>query len=152
MSGVLQNPLSSQQHPVKTFGLINNLNFTKSLQPLSCCFLVADLAVVYRSFYRNLSLILLKSHSHRHKHHIVTAFLSNRSSTNSYPISYHPKNVHLMEQLTFFFFPESYKLSSFKSKINKLDFISLSSLLSLSSFSIVRALYRALWLFPNIAH
>ena len=70
-----------------------------------------------------------EAHQDHQKLESLTPFPSfTVSSTNSVPqIIIYPKNVQYMERLAFSFLPESYNLPSFKSKINKLDLISLSS-------------------------
>ena len=65
--------------------------------------------------------------------------------------SFIPRTCNLRNVLPASCFPESYNLPSFKSRINKLDLIPLSSwpfAFLISSF--VEALYRLPWSFPNI--
>ena len=120
----------------KAICLINNPNLTKSLQPLSRRRLVGDLYVYYRFFnghcsqeIREIILAPLRrvrttrssTHSHRFQVSLPT------SRTLSHKSSFIPRTCNLWNLLPSCF-PESYNLPSFKSKINSLDLISLSSL------------------------
>ena len=120
----------------KAIRLINNPNLTKSLQPLSHRRLVGDLSIFYR--YSN-------GHCSQEIWDIIPVPLrhvrTTRSSTHSHPFqvslptsrtlshqsSFIPRTCNLWNVLPSSCFPESYNLPSFKSKINKLDLISLSS-------------------------
>ena len=89
-----------------------------------------------------------------------------RSSTHSHPFqvslpnprtlshksSFIPRTCNLWNVLPSSCFPESYNMPSFKSKINKLDLISLPLSCSLPSFFFVGALYWPPWPFLNITH
>ena len=128
----------------KAIRLINNPNLTKSLQPLSHRRLVGDLSIFYKYFH---------GHCSQEIREIIPVSLrrvrTTRSSTHSHPFqvslpnprtlshktSFIPRTCNLWNVLPSSCFPESYNLPSFKSKINKLDLISLSPLShSLSSF------------------
>ena len=116
--------------------LINNPNLTKSLQPLSPCRLVGHLSIFYRYF---------NGHCSQEIRDIIPVPLrpvkTTRSSTHSHPFqvslpnprtlshksSFIPRTCNVWNVLPSSCFPESYNLPSFKSKINKLDLISLSS-------------------------
>ena len=107
-----------------------------SLQPLSHRRLVGDLSIYYRYF---------NGHYSQEIRNIIPGPLrrvrTTRSSTHSHPFrvslpnprtlshksSFIPRANNLWNVLPFSCFPESYNLPSFKSKINKLDLISLSS-------------------------
>ena len=120
----------------KAIHLINNPNLTNSLQSLSHCRLVADLSIFYHYFHghcspeiKNIILDPLR--------HVQTT----RSSTYSHPFqvtlpnprtlshksSFIPRTSQMWNSLPPTTFPESSNLSSFKSKTNKLDLISLST-------------------------
>ena len=119
--------------------LINYPNLTNSLQPLSHCHLVADLSIFYCYFHGHYSLEI--------KNIIPDPLLTSRcvqatrSSTHSHPFqvilsnpqtlarksSLIPRTSQLWNSLSSSIFPEAYSLSAFKSNINKLDFISLST-------------------------
>ena len=91
-----------------------------------------------------------------------------RSSTHSHPFqvslpnprtlshksSFIPRTCNLWNILPSSCFPESYNLPSFKSNVNRLDLISLSSQLLTFFFlpMLGRALYRSPWPFLNITH
>ena len=112
------------------------LTSSKSLQPLSHRRLVGDLSIYYRYF---------NGHCSQEIKDIIPAPLrhvrTTRSSTHSHPFqvslpnpqtlshisSFIPRTCNLWNILSSSCFPESYNLPSFKSKINKLDLISLSS-------------------------
>ena len=120
----------------KAIRLINNPNLTKSLQPLSYHLLVGDLSIYYRYF---------NGHCSQEIREIIPVPLrrvrTTRSSAHSLPFqvslptsrplshksSFIPRTWNLWNVLSSSCFPESYNLPSFKSKINKLDLISLSS-------------------------
>ena len=121
----------------KAIHLINDPNLTKSLQPLSHRrLLVGDLSIFYRYFH---------GHCSQEIREIIPAPLrhvrSSRSTTHSHPFQVSlpnprslshksasiPRTCNLRNALSSSCFPESYNLLSFKSKINKLDLISLSS-------------------------
>ena len=116
--------------------LINNPNLAKSLQPLSHRRLVGDLSIFYR---------YLHGHCSQEIREIIYVPLrcvrTTRSSTHSHPFqvslpnprtlshksSIIPRTCNLWNVLPSSYFPESYNLPYFKSKINKLYLISLSS-------------------------
>ena len=116
--------------------LINNPNLTKSLQPLSHRRLVGDLSIFYR---------YLHGHCSQEIREIIPVPLrcvrTTRSSTHSHPFqvslpnprtlshksSIIPRTCNLWNVLPSSYFPESYNLPYFKSKISKLYLISLSS-------------------------
>ena len=146
----------------KAIRLINNSTLAKSLQPLSQRRLVGELSIFYRYFNGRCS---------QEIRDIIpvplTRVRTTRSSTYSHPFqvslptsqtlanksSCIPRACNLWNVLPSSSFPESYNLQSFKSKINKLDLISLSPLsfhFLLSSFA--GALYRPPWPFLNIIH
>ena len=120
----------------KAVRLINNPNLTKSLQPLSHRGLVGDLSIFYRYF---------NGHCSQEIRDIIPVplmrFRTTRSSTHSHPFqvslpnprtlshksSFIPRTCNLWNVLPSSCFPESYNLPSFKSNVNKLDLISLSS-------------------------
>ena len=120
----------------KAICLINNPNLIKSLQPLSHRRLVGDLSIFYRYF---------NGHCSQEIRDIIPVPLrrvrTTRSSTHSHPFqvslptsrilshksSFIPRTCNLWNVLLSSCFPESYKVPSFKSKINKLDLIVLSS-------------------------
>ena len=120
----------------KAIRLINNPNLTKSLQPLSHRRLVGDLSVFGRYF---------DGHRSQEIRDIIPVPLrrarTTRSSTHSHPFqvslpnprtlphksSFIPRTCNLWNVLPSSCFPESYNLPSFKSNVNKLDLISLSS-------------------------
>ena len=120
----------------KAIRLINNPNLTNSLQSLSHNRLVADLSIFYRYFHGHWSQEI--------KNIIpdpVRRVRTTRSSTYSHPFqvtlpnprtlshksSFIPRTSQLWNSLPPTTFPESYNLSSFKSNINKLDLVSLST-------------------------
>ena len=106
------------------------------LRPLSHLRLVGDLSIFHKYFH---------GHCSQEIRDIIPVPLRRvrptRSSTNSHPFqvslpssrtlshksSFIPRTCNLWNVLPPSCFPESYNLSSFKSKINKLDLISLSS-------------------------
>ena len=120
----------------KAIRLINNPNLTLSLQPLSHRRLVGDLSIYYRYF---------NGHCSQEIRDIIPVPLrhvrTTRSSTHSHPFqvslpnprtlshksSFIPRTCKLWKVLPSSCFPESYNLPSFKSEINILDLISLSS-------------------------
>ena len=120
----------------KAIRLINNPNLTKSLQPLSHRRLVGDLSVYYRCFnghcsqeIRDIIPVPLRrvrtTRSSTHSHTFQVSLPTSR--TLSHKSSFIPRTCNLWNVLPSSCFPESYNLPSFKSKINKLDLISLSS-------------------------
>ena len=120
----------------KAICLINNPNLTKSLQPLSHRRLVGDLSIFYKYFHGHCSQEIRDIICVPVRHVRTTT-----SSTHSHPFqvslpnprilshksSFIPRTCNLWNVLPSSCFPESYNLPSFKSKINKLDLISLSS-------------------------
>ena len=140
MTGVMLLSLltifSTKPNQSKAIHLINNPNLTNSLQTLSHRRLVADLSIFYRYFHGHCSLDI--------KNIIpdpVKCVRATRSSTHSHPFqvtlpnprtlahksSFIPRTSQLWNSLPPTTFPESYSLSSFKSNINRLDFVSLST-------------------------
>ena len=127
----------------KAIRLINNPNLTKLLQPLSHPRLVGDLSIYFRYFNGHCSQEIrdiipvplrrvrtTRSSTHSHPFQVSLAI----SRTLSHKSSFIPRTCNLWNVLLSSCSPESYNLPSFKSKINKLDLISLSPLsLSLSS-------------------
>ena len=120
----------------KAIRLINNPNLTKSLQPLSHRRLVGDLSIYYRYFnghcsqeIRDIIPVPLRrvrtTRSSAHSHPFQVSLPNPR--TLSHKSSFIPRTCNLWNALPSSCFPESYNLPSFKSKINKLDLISLSS-------------------------
>ena len=120
----------------KAICLINNPNLTKSLPPLSHRQLVGDLSIFYRYFHghcsqeiRDIILVPLRpvrttrSSTHSHPFQVSLPNLC----TLSHKSSFIPRTCNLWNALPSSCFPESYHLPSFKSKIDKLDLISLSS-------------------------
>ena len=120
----------------KAIRLIYNPSLTNSLQSLSHRRLVADLSIFYRYFHGHCSQEV--------KNFIpdpVRRVRTTRSSTNSHPFqvtlpnprtqshksSFIPRTSQLWNSLPPTTFPDSYNLSSFKSNINRLDLISLST-------------------------
>ena len=136
----------------KAICLINNPSLTKSLQPLSHRRLVRDLSIFYRYFnghcsqdIRDIIPVPLRrvrtTRSSTHSHPFQVSLPTSR--TLSHKSSFIPRTCNLWNVLSSSCFPESYNLPSFKSKINKLDLISLPSFPAhflLSSY--VGALYR----------
>ena len=120
----------------KAIRLINNPNLTKSLQPLSHRRLVGDLSIFYRYFnghcsqeIRDIIPVPLRrvrtTRSSTHSHPFQVSLPTSR--TLSHKSSFIPRTCNLWNVLPSSCFPKSYNLPSFKSKINKLDLISLSS-------------------------
>ena len=120
----------------KAIRLINNPNLTKSLQPLSHHRLVGDLSIYYRYFHghcsqeiRDIIPVPLRrvrtTRSSTHSHPFQVSLPNPR--TLSHKSSFVPRTCNLWNVLPFSCFPESYNLPSFKSKINKLNLISLFS-------------------------
>ena len=120
----------------KAIRLINHPDLTKSLQPLSHSGLVGDLSIFYRYFHGHYSQetgdiipVPLRhvrtTRSSTHSHPIQVSLPT--SQTLSHKASFIPRTCNLWNVLPSCF-PESYNLPSFKSKINKLDLISLSLL------------------------
>ena len=128
--------LSLDKVQSKAIRLINNPNFTKSLQSLSHYRLVGDLSVFYRYFnghcsqkIRDIIPVPLRrvrtTRSSTHSNPFQVS-LPNPQNT-SYESSFIPRTCNLWNVLPPPCFPESYNLPSFKSNINRLDLISLSS-------------------------
>ena len=121
----------------KAIRLINNPNLTKSLQPSSHRRLFGYLSIFYRYFHRHCSQeigdiipVPLKgvrtTRSSTHSHPFQVSLPNPR--TLSHKSSFIPRTCNLWNFLPSSCFPESHNLPSFKSKINKLDLISLSFL------------------------
>ena len=116
--------------------LINNPNLTKSLQPLSHCRLFGDLSIFYRYLHGQRSqeireiipvpLRCVRTTSSSTHSYAFQVSLSN-PRTLSHKSSIIPRTCNLWNVLPSSYFPESYNLTYFKSKINKLYLISLSS-------------------------
>ena len=120
----------------KAIRLLNKPSLAKSLQSLSHRRLAGDLSIFYIYFH---------GHCSQEIRYIIPVSLrrvrTTRSSTHSHPFqfalptsrtlshksSFIPKTCNLWNVLPSSCFPESYNLPSFKSKIDKLDLISLSS-------------------------
>ena len=112
------------------------IQVTISLQSLSHRRLVADLSIFYRYFH---------GHCSQEIKNIIPDPMrrvrTTRSSTHSHPFqvtlpnprtlahksSFIPRTSQLWNSLPPTSFPESYNLSSFKSNVNKLDLVSLST-------------------------
>ena len=120
----------------KAIRLINNPNFTKSLQLLSHRRLVGDLSISYKYFHGHCSQEIREiipvplrhvrtTRSSTHSHPFQVSLPNPR--TLSYKSSFIPRTCNLWNVSPSSCFPEPYNLPSFKSKINKLDLISLSS-------------------------
>ena len=119
----------------KAIRLIDNLNLTKSLQPLSHRRSVGDFSFFYRYFnghcsqeIRDIIPVPLRhvrtTRSSAHSHPSQVSLPTSR--TISHKSSFIPRACNLWNVLPSSCFAESYKLPSFKSKIIKLDLISLS--------------------------
>ena len=119
----------------KAIRLINNPTLTKSLQPLSHLRLVLDLSIFYRYLHGHCSheirdiipfplrrIRTTRSSTHAHPFKVSLG----NPQTLSHKSPYIPRTCNLWSGLPSCF-PESYNLLSFKSKINKLDLITLSS-------------------------
>ena len=111
-----------------------NPNLTKSLQPLSHRRLVGDLSIFYRYFHGHCSQEIrdvipvplrrirnTRSSTHSHPFKISLPY----PRTLSHKSSCIPSTCNLWNVLPSSCFPESYNLPSFRSKIDKLDLISL---------------------------
>ena len=120
----------------KAIRLINNPNLTNSLQSLSHRRLVADLSIFYRYFYgycfqevKNIIpdpvRYVRTTRSSTYSHPFQVTLPNPR--TLSHKISFIPRISRLWNSLPPTTFPESYNLSPFKSNINKLDLIYLST-------------------------
>ena len=120
----------------KAICLNNDPGLTKSLQPFSHRRLVVDLSIFYRCFHghysqeiRDISPVPLgrvrTTRSSAHSHPFQVSLPT--SQTLSHKSSFIPRTCNLWNALPSSCFPESYNLPSFKSKINKLDLIALSS-------------------------
>ena len=134
----------------KAIRLINNPNLTKSLPPLSHCRLVGDLSIFYRYFnghcsqeIRDIIPVPLRrvrtTRSSTHSHPFQVSLPT--SQTLSHKSSFIPRTCNLRNVLHSCF-PESYNLPSFKSRINKLDLISLLLAVHFRLSSYLGALYR----------
>ena len=120
----------------KAIRLINNPNLTNSVQSLSHRRLVADLSVFYHYFHGHCSQEIKNIIPDPIRHVRTT-----RGSTHSHPFqvtlpnprtlahksSFIPRTSQLWNSLPPTSFPESFNLSSFKSNVNKLDLVSLST-------------------------
>ena len=131
------------------------------------------------NFYGNIQKVASKScttyiYFHRHCSQEIRDIIpvplrhvrSTRSSTHSYPSqvylpnlltlscksSFIPRTCNLWKVLPSSWFPESYNLLSFKSKINQFDLISLLLAFRFLLCSFVGALYRPRWPFLNIIY
>ena len=120
----------------KAICLINYPNLTKSFQPLSHRRLVGDLSIVYRYFNGHCSqqtrdiipAPLRRVRTARSLYHSHPFQVSLPTSQNiSHKSSFIPRTCNLWNVLPSSCFPESYNLPYFKSNINKLYLISLSS-------------------------
>ena len=131
---VLLNLLDRVQS--KVIRLINNPNLTKSLQSLSHRRLVADLSIFYHYFHRHCTQEI-KNIIPDPVRRVRTIRISTCShpfqvtlpnpGTLSHKSSFTPRTSQLWSSLPPTTFPESYNLSSFKSNINELDLVSLST-------------------------
>ena len=120
----------------KAIRLINNPNLTKSLLPLSHRRLFEDLSIFdgyfhghyFQKIWEIISVPLRRVRTTRssiHSHPFQVSMPNPR--TLSHKSSFIPRKCKLLNVLSSSCFPESNNLPSFKSKINKLDLISLSS-------------------------
>ena len=119
----------------KAIRLINNPNLINSLQSFSHR-LVADLSIFYRYFHRHCSQEI-KNIIPDPMRHVRTTRSSTQSHlfqvtlpnprTLAHKSSFIPRTSQLLYSLPPISFPESYNLSSFKSNVNKLDLVSLST-------------------------
>ena len=120
----------------KAIRLINIPNLAKSLQPLSHLRLVGDVSIYYRYFnghcsqeIRDIIPVPLRrvrtTRSSTHSHFFQVSLPNPR--TLSHKSSFIPRACNLWNVLPFSCLPESYNRPSFKSKINKIHLISLSS-------------------------
>ena len=148
----------------KAIRLINNPNLTKTLQPLSHRLLGGDLSIFCRYIHghcsqeiRDIIPVPLRrvrtTRSSTHSHPFQVSLSNPR--TLSHKSSFISRTCNLWDVLPSSCFPESYNLPPFKSKINTFDLISDLSLLLAFRFllsSIVEALYRPPWPFPDITH
>ena len=120
----------------KAIHLINNTSLTKSLQSLSHRRLVSDLSIFYRYFHGYCSLEIKNTIPDPLRHgrptristqsHAFQVMLS-IPRTLSHITSSIPRTCQLWDTLHSISFPEPYNLTCFKSNINKLGFISLST-------------------------
>ena len=120
----------------KAIRLVNNPNFTNSLQPPSHRRLVADLSISYRYFHGHCSQEIknvipdpvrrVRATRNPTYSHPFQVTLPN-PRTLSHKSSFIPRTSQLWNSLLPTTFPESYNLSSYKSNINKLEIISLST-------------------------
>ena len=120
----------------KAIRLINNPYLKKSLQPLSHRRLVGDLSIFYRYFdghcsqeiMENIPVPLRRVRTTRSSTHSNSFQVSlPNPRTLSHKPSFIRRTCNLWNVLSSSCFPESYNSPSFKSKINKLDLISLFS-------------------------
>ena len=127
----------------KAICLVNNPNLTKSLQPLSHRRLVGDFSIFLDTFtgivLRRSGRLFLFLWGVSEPPDARSTYPFQVSLPNPWTLSHKssfiPRICNLWNVLPSSCFPESYNLPSFRSKINKLDLISLSLLsLSLSSF------------------
>ena len=145
----------------KAIRLINNPKLTKSLQFLSHRRLIANLSIFYRYFHGHCSMEIksiipdplkhVRSTRSSNQSHPFQVILSN-PRTLSHKSSFIPRTSQLWNTLPSTSFPESYNLSSFKSNINKLDIISLSTQLSFLFLPLSGLCYRLYWPFPDITY
>ena len=128
--------LSSRQSPIQTIRLINNPNLTKSLQPLfHPRFSWGSfhlLKILSRALFSGDQGYYSSSSEACQDHQKLNSFTPLPSSlptsrTLSHKSSFIPRTCNLWNVLPSSCFPESYNLPSFKSKIDNLDPISLSS-------------------------
>ena len=135
---VLQNLLSvfSTKSSPRPFVSAIILTSSKSLQPLSHRRLVGDLSIFYRYFnghcsqeIRDIIPVPLRhvrtTRSSTHSHPFQDSMPTSR--TLSHKSSFIQRTCNLWNVLPSSCFPESYNLPSFKSDVNELDLISLSS-------------------------
>ena len=120
----------------KVIRLFNDPNLTKSPQSLSHRRLVADLSIFYRYFHGHCSQEIKNiipdpvrrvraTRSSTHSHPFQVALPNPR--TLAHKIYIFPRTSQLWNSLPSTIVPKSYKLSSFKSNINKFDLVSLST-------------------------
>ena len=122
--------------PSKAIRLINNPNLTKYLHSLSHRRLVADLSIFYRYLHRYCSQEI-KNIIPDPMRRVRTTIISTDSHpfqvtlpnprTLAHKSSFTTRTSQLWNSLPPTTFPESYNLSSCKSKVNKLDLVSLST-------------------------
>ena len=120
----------------KAIRLVNNPNLTKALQSFYHRRLVAGLSTFYQYFHGHCSLGIKTFIPDPLRHvqptrsstqsHFFQVMLFNPQNL-SHKYSFIPRPCQLWNTLPPTSFPESYNLSCFKSNINKLDLISLST-------------------------